>query len=73
VGCTSGRQKVKEMKAREYGGWTSYTYVENKETLTIALSGVGRGLRGRDSGGNLMYNIRLIRIVTMNPPIMNIF
>jgi hypothetical protein len=30
---------------------------------------VGRGLRGRDNGGNVkMCNISLIEIVTMNPP-----
>jgi hypothetical protein len=32
--------------------------------LTIALRGLGRGLRGRDDGGN----ISLTGIVTMKPP-----
>jgi hypothetical protein len=40
-----------------------------KKPLAIALSGVGRGLRGRDDGGNVtMYNINLIGIVIMNRP-----
>jgi hypothetical protein len=46
-----------------------------KKPLAIALSGVGRELRGREDGGNVIniYNIILIRIVTMNPLcIMNI-
>jgi hypothetical protein len=38
-----------------------------KKPLVIALSGVGRGLRWREDGGDLMYNISLIGIVTMNP------
>jgi hypothetical protein len=37
-----------------------------KKPLVIALSGVGRELRGKDDG--VMYNISLIIIVTMNPP-----
>jgi hypothetical protein len=35
-----------------YGRWTSDTYMKQKKPLAIALSGVGRGLRGRDNGGN---------------------
>jgi hypothetical protein len=30
-----------------------YLYEITKKPLTIALSGVGRGLRGRDDGGNV--------------------
>jgi hypothetical protein len=41
-----------------------------KKPLIIALSGMGRGLRGETMGAmELMYNISLIRIVTMNPPV----
>jgi hypothetical protein len=37
-----------------YGIWTSYKYVkQNKKPLAIALSEVGRGLKGRDDGGNV--------------------
>jgi hypothetical protein len=35
-----------------YGRWTSDTYMKQKKPLAIALSGVGRGLRGRVNGGN---------------------
>jgi hypothetical protein len=43
-----------------------------KKPLAIALSGARTGLRGRDDGGDLrMYNISLIRIVTMNPALYN--
>jgi hypothetical protein len=40
-----------------------------KKTLAIALSGVGRGFGGQTMGAmQIMYNIRLSGIVTMNPP-----
>jgi hypothetical protein len=40
-----------------------------KEPLGIALIEVGRGLKGRDMGAKqLIYNISLISIVTVNPP-----
>jgi hypothetical protein len=42
---------MKEMKVREYGGWTSYSYMKlNKKPLVIALSGAGRESSGGDSG-----------------------
>jgi hypothetical protein len=41
---------MNKIKMRIYGRWTSYTYMKkNKEPLTIALSGVGRRLRGREN------------------------
>jgi hypothetical protein len=49
-----------------YGRWTLYT----RKPLAIALSEVGRKLRGRDDGGdvnNVQYKSN--RIVTMNPPV----
>jgi hypothetical protein len=34
-----------------YGGWTSYTYKNRtKKPFAVALSGVGRALRGRNDG-----------------------
>jgi hypothetical protein len=45
---------MKEMKVREHGGWTSYTYRnKTKKPLTVALSGAGR-IVGEDSEGNLI-------------------
>jgi hypothetical protein len=32
---------MKEIKVREYGWWTSYTYMKYMKPLTIALSGMG--------------------------------
>jgi hypothetical protein len=41
-----------------------------KKPLSIALSGTGRRLRRKDDAGNVtMYNVSLIRIVTMNLPV----
>jgi hypothetical protein len=41
---------------------------KTKKPLAIALSGVGRASRRRDSGGDVtMYNISLFGIVTINP------
>jgi hypothetical protein len=55
---------MKEIKVRAYGQWTSYTYMKyNKEILAIALSGVGKRLRG----------VMTIGIVTMNTPIQQIY
>jgi hypothetical protein len=48
-----------------------HIFIQNRtmKSLAIALSGAGRRSRGRDSGGNLtIYNIRLFRIITANPP-----
>jgi hypothetical protein len=44
---------MKEMSVREYGRWTSYTYIKyrTKKPLAIALSGAGRGLSGKGSTG----------------------
>jgi hypothetical protein len=55
VGDTSGRGRVKEIKVRVYGGWTSFIYFYEIEqrNLAIALSGAGKELRGRDSKGDL--------------------
>jgi hypothetical protein len=54
---------MKEMKEREYGGWTSRTYMrQNKKPLAVALSGVGRGLRRRDHG--ICYNVTNIQYKT---------
>jgi hypothetical protein len=36
------------------------------KTFPIALSGAGRGLQRRNDGGD-QTNVRLLRIVTMNP------
>jgi hypothetical protein len=46
---------------------------EQKTSLAIALSGAGKGLRGRKDRDDLTTakaynNISLIRIVAMNPP-----
>jgi hypothetical protein len=39
---------------RVHGRWTSYTYMkQTKKPLAIALSEVGRRLRGRDDEGNV--------------------
>jgi hypothetical protein len=38
-----------------------------KKPVAIALGGAGSRLRGRNEGSNVMYNISLIRIVTLNP------
>jgi hypothetical protein len=48
VGDTSGRGRVKEIKVRVYGGWTSFIYFYEIEqrNLAIALSGAGKELRG---------------------------
>jgi hypothetical protein len=45
---------MKEIKVTVYGWWTSYAYRNRtKKPLAIALSGAGRGLRGRDNGSNV--------------------
>jgi hypothetical protein len=42
---------------------------KTRKPVEIVLIGVGRGLRGRDDGGDVTnYNISLIKIVTTNPP-----
>jgi hypothetical protein len=41
-----------------------------KKPLAVALSGAGRGLKGRDGRGDLT-NISLNGTVTMNPPLYN--
>jgi hypothetical protein len=43
---------MKEMKVRKNGGWTSCINRTNKPPAN-ALSGEGRGLRGRDGVGDL--------------------
>jgi hypothetical protein len=40
---------------------------QNRKTSAIALSRVGRGLRGRDD--EEMHNISLFRVVTMKLPL----
>jgi hypothetical protein len=46
---------MKEIKVREYGLWTSCTYIKwNKETSCDCFNGVGRGLRERDDEGDLI-------------------
>jgi hypothetical protein len=45
---------MKKIKVRVYGSWTLYTYMKlNKETSCNCFKWVGRGLRGRDGGGNV--------------------
>jgi hypothetical protein len=44
-----------------------HVYETEQRKPTIALSGVGKGSRGRDGGGDLT-NVQCIGIVTMNPP-----
>jgi hypothetical protein len=67
---------MKEMEAREYGRWTSYTYRHRtKKPLAIALSGAARGLRGSDNGGDvMMYNVSNWNFRYESPPprLMNI-
>jgi hypothetical protein len=43
---------VNEVKMTVHGRWASNTYMKQKP-LAIALSGVGRELRGRDDRGNV--------------------
>jgi hypothetical protein len=53
-----------------YGRWISYTYMKQKKSLVIGLSGIGKGLRARDSGNkvnNVQYKSN--QNCTMNPPI----
>jgi hypothetical protein len=54
------------------GGLHIPIWNRTEKSFTIALSGVGRELRGRDDEGNV-NNIHyyLIRIVTMNLPLHN--
>jgi hypothetical protein len=41
--------------------------MKQKKPLVIIVSGAWKGLRGRDNGGSVnMYNISLIRIVTID-------
>jgi hypothetical protein len=42
---------MEEMMVREYGGWTSYTYMKsNKETSCNCFKWGGEGAEGRDGG-----------------------
>jgi hypothetical protein len=43
---------MKEIKVREYGEWTSYTYIEHITMKPLAIVSVGweRGLRGQMMG-----------------------
>jgi hypothetical protein len=53
-GDTCGRGRVNEGDEGE-GTWlVDFIYLhEIKKSLAIAVSGAGKGLRGRDGGGNL--------------------
>jgi hypothetical protein len=49
-----GRCERRMFKVREYGWWTSHTYMKlTKKSLSIVLSGALRGLRGRENGSDL--------------------
>jgi hypothetical protein len=53
-GGISREEWMKEIKVMVYGIWTSYNiWNRTKKSLSIALSGAGRELRGRDKGGNV--------------------
>jgi hypothetical protein len=50
-GVTCGGQWTKEIKVREYGWWTSYTYMrQNKEISCICLKLSGGGQRRETVG-----------------------
>jgi hypothetical protein len=45
---------MKEIKARVYGRWTSYTYMkQNKATSCNCSKRSGEGVQERDSGNDL--------------------
>jgi hypothetical protein len=65
------RERMKEVKVRECGGWTSNTYVKkNKDTSCNCCKWGGEG-PGRQMIGamKVMYSISLIRTVAVNHPI----